>query len=291
MRATAALVVVAALTGSACAQPTDPADSADAPPTPDPRSAVYRDDLVIDVYEPPDGTPPLDVVVVAIHGCCGDRRDLAPIAEALAGTGATVVNADVRALGAGGGWPGTYLDAVCAIAWADGVARERSDTTKLAVLGWSDGALVAASVALGWPTFADTAAADGCGAPIPAEGPEIAIGVSGHYGWIGEVPDHLRTDRAAEWFGGPPDSGAIGWSDGNPGWWVARNDVVRTTQFVLLGTIDDRNTEWFADRLVEHAVPVELTLFERANHDALILSHGDMGKRALQTIDQVLSRP
>lgn len=290
MRVRVALLAAISLMCSACGPPSQIGDTPETAPIADPQPTAYRNELIADVYEPPEGAASLDVVVVALHGCCGDRRDLAPIAEAIAGTGATVVNADVRALPAGGGWPATYLDAVCAIAWASGIALEGSPDTKLAVLGWSDGALVAASVVLGWPIFA-AAVDDGCDAPIPPDGPDIAIGVSGHYGWTGEVPDHLRTDRAAEWFGGPPDSGSIGWSQGNPGWWVTQHDVVRTTHFVLLGTIDDRNTEWFADRLVEYAVPVELTLFERASHDALILPHGDMGERALQVIEQVLSRP
>mgnify|MGYP001822473928 CR=1 FL=1 len=256
----------------------------------EPLQVTYRDGLEVDVYHPEEDMMLRDVVVVMVHGCCGDRRDLRPLAEAIAGRGATVVNADVRALGDGGGWPQTYLDVSCLIGWADIEIRQELDDARLVVVAWSDGALVASTVALGWQTFADAAVGDGCPGPLPSTGADVIVGISGHYGWTGAVPDHLDTDRAAEWFGGTAESGAIGWTHGNPGWWVVNDEVVRTTNFVLLGTIDDRNTEWFGDRLVEHAIPVELTLLERGSHDALILPHGNMGTRALGLIEEVLAR-
>ena len=90
------------------------------PPPPEEQTysmtAAYRADLLLDHYAPRDAGV-ASAVVVLVHGCCGDRRDLAGLARALAVRGATVVNADVHALADGGGWPATYVDVVSAYAW------------------------------------------------------------------------------------------------------------------------------------------------------------------------------
>ncbi len=283
-------VIVLSLVVPSCGRANEAGEPDGALPSDVVEHATYGAGRALDVYRPADEAALADTVVAVVHGCCGDRRDLASLAEAIADRGAMVVNADVSALGDGGGWPTTYLDVVCVIAWADAHGPDRADRDRLVVLGWSDGALAAAAVALGWSTFADAATAR-CDAPIPPTGPDLVIGVSGHYGWTGPVPEHLETERAAEWFGAPSSADSVGWTQGNPGWWIFQDNVVRTTDFVLLGTTDDRNTEWFADRLVEHAIPVELTLFEDAGHDALIVPHGNVGGRALEVIEEVLARP
>ena len=289
LRCACLAVVALSLVGPSCGRADETSEPDGALQTDLVEHATYGTGHAVDVYGSAHEAALADTVVLLVHGCCGDRRDLASLAEAIADRGAVVLNADVSALGEGGGWPTTYLDVVCVIAWADAHGPERADRDRLVVLGWSDGALAAAAVALGWSTFAD-AAADRCDAPIPPTGPDLVIGVSGHYGWTGPVPEYLETERAAEWFGAPPSADSVGWERGNPGWWILQDDVVRTTDFVLLGTTDDRNSEWFADRLVEHAIPVELTLFEDAGHDALILPHGLVGARGLEVIEEVLAR-
>lgn len=154
------------------------------------------------------------------------------------------------------------------------------------VLAWGDGALVGSTVALGWSTIIENA--DDCGAVAATSGPSILIGVSGHYGWFGEVPEHLETDAAERWFGGSPDERPDAWTLGNPGWWSMQENVSRDTSFVLIGTLDDRDTERFASSLRANLVPLEVTLFEAGGHGDLIQPRGPLGSRALAVIIQVL---
>src|SRR4051812_34785055 len=69
---------------------------------PPPAAERYRAAQELDRYRPV-GTS--DSVAVLVHGCCGDRRDLADLARALARRGVLVLNLDVHAFRRGAAGP------------------------------------------------------------------------------------------------------------------------------------------------------------------------------------------
>src|SRR6476620_6842225 len=71
----------------------------------------YAPGTLLDRYAPP-AIPAAAPVVVLLHGCCGDRRDLAGLARALARRGNVVLNTDIHNNRDGGGWPKSYEDAI-----------------------------------------------------------------------------------------------------------------------------------------------------------------------------------
>jgi dienelactone hydrolase len=68
---------------------------------PAPTPVEYRPDAVLDEYRPAAPARGASAVLL-VHGCCGDRRDLAAMARAIARRGVHVLNADVRAFHRGG---------------------------------------------------------------------------------------------------------------------------------------------------------------------------------------------
>ena len=85
-------------------------------------------------------------VVVLIHGGCwkaqyASLRDLAAMADALKDAGIASWNIEYRRLGeAGGGWPGTYLDASMAVDHLRSLEQTyRLDLSRVVVLGHSAG--------------------------------------------------------------------------------------------------------------------------------------------------------
>lgn len=219
---------------------------------------------------------PGGTVVLALHGCCGDRRDLAPLGRALAGTGATVAVPDVRPFRGGGGWPATYIDAMCAYSWTRRVADEAG--ASVAVIGWGDGALVAATIALGWPELAPTAT--GCLTEPPAAGPELVLGLSGHYGWIGEPP--LVTAALIDWFGAGPEQDPTAWRWGNPGWWLDHTSV--RPSFMLIGGTDDVASDEFAAALTNRGFDAVHTRIEDTDGLNIIQPRAGPGSSAFDAI-------
>jgi hypothetical protein len=248
---------------------------------------IYRPGLVLDRYETKPRLTATTPAVLLVHGCCGDRRDLAPLARSLARRGAKVFNADVQAVGHGGGWPSTYVDVVCAVA---AIAAEGVPATELTLVGWDDGALVASVVLLGWSTVA-TFASD-CDWPIPAEGPKKFVGLSGHYGWEGDVPSHLLTGETIEWFGGDPRTDPVAWNLGNPSWWGLQLPVGgRIPRVLLLGTDSDQSSRDFAALLANEGVSAEAHLLGPGTHSDLILPRGVLGFEAVDLIAKWMNLP
>lgn len=242
-----------------------------------PTSAVfeYGNGLEVEVHGP---TPPESgsVVVLAVHGCCGDRRDLASLSRALADADVTVANSDVRPFRGGGGWPATYVDAICAYSWTRSLADEAGAT--VAVIGWGDGALVAATITLGWSELAPMAT--GCLTQPPAAGPDLMLGLSGHYGWIGEPP--IVTVALNDWFGATPEEDPTAWQQGNPGWWLDHTSASPT--FVLIGGTDDAETTDFAGALVGRGFDATAVALENADDLNVIQPRAGPGAEALDTI-------
>ena len=229
---------------------------------------------MLDLYEPSD-TGAAPVVVVAVHGCCGDRRDLAGLSRALVERGAIVANADVHPLAHGGGWPETYFDVVCAYAWAARYAEGLGNETHVAIIGWGDGALVIAAIALGWDSFASMP--HDCVEALPTAGPAHVVAVGGHFGWLGEPSPSIVTAATVDWFGGDPVDQPIAWTHGNPGWWLAGNDVRRTVSFALVGGENDDLTAEFAANLESRSIRADTMLIDGAHHADLVQPRGPSG--------------
>jgi hypothetical protein len=221
-------------------------------------------------------------VVLMVHGCCGDRRDMATFGRALAAHGALVANADVHAFRDGGGWPQTYLDAVCAYAWTRRLADDSG--ARIAVLGWDDGALVLATVALGWEQLARDAV--DCAVPPPSAGPELVIGVAGHYGWVGDPP--IVTEGLIEWFGGSPEAEPAAWSQGNPGWWLAQEEPTARPRFVLVGGADDEATSAFGSELTRRGFDADVEVFDDVDHLNAIQPRVGPGVQVLDALVDLL---
>lgn len=249
------------------------------PPTP----VVYQAGLELDRYDPPVTREPAPAVIVLVHGCCGDRRDLAAVGRSLARRGAVVGNADVHAIADSGGWPATYDDVVCAVAWADATALDLGGGAEVVVLGWGDGALVASAVALGWTTFSERP--NRCAAPVPSTGPTTVVGVSGHYGWRDAPPAAIVDDATRRWFRTSPDEDPEAWRHGSAAWWAARADPARPhASFLLLDTAGRPATLEFEDALRSGPVDVETVILPPGLHGELIETRAPLGRQALDVI-------
>jgi hypothetical protein len=230
----AALLSLCSLMAAGCTgDAADPAVGAGEP-------VAYADGVTFEVRVPDQvvGAP----VVVLLHGCCGDTADMADLAYELAGRGVLVFNATWTTLERGGGWPRSYADVHCAIGvartWARSVGAEAE---RLTTVAWSDGALLAAVVALAPPSTAP-----GCRAAGARPDAVVALG-----GYFGGGPDGPRappgTDgaRLESWFGGPVEEVPSAWRAGNPRALIADGRVAATevTFDLVVGRDDALATE------------------------------------------------
>jgi acetyl esterase/lipase len=206
------------------------------------RDVTYLQDWSLDVHAPPDGAG--HPVAVLLHGCCGDRADLTMLSVALAEAGVVVVNADWGGLAAG-----THEDAVvrasCAVAAARSLALAHGgEPDRLALVGWSDGFLLAALVVLRRAGCAGTRTG-----PCPT-----LVGVAGYYGWPLGAPPAVDA-RARAWLGAPGHGPAA-----NPYAWLGSAAGVRA--HLLVGEDDPLRpeAEQFAAALAEHGGAVRLAV-------------------------------
>jgi acetyl esterase/lipase len=186
---------------------------------------VYSEGVSLDRVAPRDGPATGAPVVVTLHGCCGDRHDLTPLAVALAEEGVVVLNVSWRNANEGGGWPVSYQQAACALRFARGLAREEAAAAgggpgrvapgRVVVLGWSDGAMVAAVAALAGERLDP---GTGCRAQAEQAGADELVAVAGFLGWPagGGVPAEQVNERTMRFFGGGPEEAPAAWAGGNP---------------------------------------------------------------------------
>lgn len=259
------------------------------PVAPSVRAVAYVDDVVLDEYRPPHVTRDAPVVVL-VHGCCGDRHDMSGLARWLTRRGAVVLNADIEAVRAGGGWPEAYQDVVCAVSAARRVAGDLDGRPEVAVVAWSDGAFVAAAAALGWRAIA--ARTTSCAAPVAADGPDVVVGLGGYYGWSGPgVPEQVVTDATVRWFGTTPDEDMTPWTLGNPAWWTTRPQPDAPRFHLVAGPDDVDDAVAFREHLVGAGVdapPVEVT---HAPHLALVQPRDENGVVAASAVCTALGLP
>jgi hypothetical protein len=249
----------------------------------------YASGLGLDRQQSP-GAAADSPVVVLVHGCCGDRRDLGALARALARRGAVVLNADVHRLGAGGGWPASYLDVVCALAEARVVADEGDGRRPVVLVGWADGALLGAAVTLGGRQMAQRAT--GCVRSAVDVAPDLFVGIGGHYGWPGgEPPAELVNPRTVEWFGGTPAADPVAWEQGNPQWWLGQPGRQHPPPIALIGGVGDEATRDFAGALRAHRLEVSQHAVRNEGNLALSQPRGVSGAGVLSHLCRILGLP
>lgn len=250
----------------------------------------YGDGLALERHRPvalADDAP----VVVLVHGCCGDRRDTAGLARALARRGALVLNPDVGALAESGGWPASYEAVACAVLTADAVAgRLAGGPHPVALVGWSEGAMVGAAVTLGWPEIAPPPGACPGRVGAAGDGPDLLVGLGGYYGWDGPgVPPEVVTDGTVAWFGAAPEADPDAWHEGNPQWWVDRAHDIPPVR--LIARPGDAHAAGFRSALLARGADVTVTTIDGVSHVGLIQPRDVAGAEALAAVSDVLGLP
>ena len=252
-------------------------------------AVAYADDVVLDEYRPPHVIRDAPVVVL-VHGCCGDRHDMSGLARWLTRRGSVVLNADIEAVRAGGGWPAAYQDVVCAVSVARRVAGDLAGQPPVAVVAWSDGAFVAAAAALGWRAIAATTTS--CAEPVAAEGPDVVVGLGGYYGWSGPgVPEQVVTEATVRWFGTTPEQDMTPWSFGNPGWWTTRPQSGAPRFQLVAGPDDADDAIAFREHLVRAGIDAPPVVVTGAAHLALVQPRDENGVVAASAVCAALGLP
>jgi acetyl esterase/lipase len=198
------------------------------------QDVTYARGQTLDVYKSHATTHmKTSPVVVQLHGCCGDRTNLSQLAEALTAAGATVFNVDWPGIDADSRYPHAYEAVACAVRFARArAAGYGADPERLALLGWSDGALAAAVVALHGDTYSSQACVVRDGSAVP----DLLVGVAGFYGWQLPVPDEYATERAVRFMGGTPQQAQQAWHDATPYSWIHEEPAV---PMLLLASVED----------------------------------------------------
>jgi acetyl esterase/lipase len=211
-------------------------------------------------------------VVVLIHGGClkseyATLKDLAPMADALKAAGFATWNVEYRRLGnAGGGWPGTYLDAGAAVDKLRSLAAEYPlDISRVVVVGHSAGGHLAMWVAARPRLPKDSPLS--VDAPLPVKG---VVNLGGY----GDLAAFRQVEKAA--CGGTAVAEAV--LGGDPSDVPDRYAQVSASAMLPLGTSqvliwgeDDTNTPlWLAQQYVQAARaagdPVQLLILPKLGH-------------------------
>jgi len=251
------------------------------------RGIRYTEAADLDVFRPAAGRglP----VVVTLHGCCGSRSNLAPLAARLAENGTVVYNASWRGTdSAGGGYPGAYEDAACAVRFARATAGAYGgDPRRVALVGWSDGALVGAVTAAAGDDFAGGCRAGGDAGTAEAV-PDSFVALAGFFGWTpardGTVGAPWVNDRTTHFFGGSPADVPMHWSVGNPYTHLERRRLLPIR--LVVGQDDPLlvDSQCFARAARAAGHPVGLVVAPGAGHQTVIAPRYTEGKLAVREI-------
>ncbi len=226
--------------------------------------------LLLDSFAPPAGKG-LPVVVMIPGGPVplGARGYLWGLARLLAWKGAVVFTADYRSGPQwGGGYPQTFADVACAIAYArDNAAKLGGDPSRVFLAAHSFGGFPGSVVALSRHDFgADEPA---CGAASASGRPDAFVGIAAVYGF-----DHVGADFLAQLLGGPRDA--------VPANWVATDVAALATakghpspKVLLLAGSQDAvapitTADEFAANLRAGGISVAVTSVEGATHDSIL---------------------
>lgn len=221
------------------------------------------------------------VVVVLVHGCCGDRSDLAKLAEALAAAGAVVMNVGWPGINAEARYPGAYEAVGCAARFARARAASfGADPERVVLVGWSDGALVATTVAGTGDDLDDRQ----CTVRDVSARPRAVVGLNGFYGWRPPVPPAYVTARAVRFFGGTPRERPQVWLAATP--WTALREAPTGGTWVLVGRTDPLlpDARRYATALRAVGRPVHLVEMAPDGDQSLISPRSPEGRLVVSTV-------
>ena len=202
-----------------------------------------------------------------------------------------MLNPDVGALAESGGWPVSYEAVACAVLTADAVAgRLAGGPHPVALVGWSEGAMVGAAVTLGWPEIAPAPGActepGGRGrrrsGPPDWPGRLLRLGRARRPARGRDRPDH-RLVR------GSPEADPDAWDKGNPRWWVDRARDLPPVR--LITRPGDAETAGFESDLLARGADVTVTIIDGVSHLGLIQPRDVAGAEALAAVSDVLDLP
>jgi acetyl esterase/lipase len=214
-------------------------------------------------------------IVVMLHGCCGDRADLVKLAEATAAEGVAVINPSWGGFATSGSFPASYEDVACAVRFARGQGeRFGADPQRVALVGWADGALAGAVVALAGDDFS----AERCTQREHSALPDAFVGVNGFYGWTIPVDPAYVTDRAARFFGGTPDQQPRAWKEATPYAWLGRRPTMPSV--LLVGATDPLRADAarYDDALRRVGQPSRLLVLPDAGDQSLTSARTEEGQ-------------
>lgn len=226
-------------------------------------------------------------VAVLVHGCCGGREDLFQLAHELAGTGVVVFNAGWEGVTSTGAYQRAYAQVGCAVGFARAEAhRFGGDPGRVALVGWSDGAMPAARVAL-----APLVDATGCPTGGDPAQPDALVGISGYYGWPPDTDPFaagLVNERTVAFFGGTPDAAPASWRDGNP--YASVGAGPKLPVLLLAGEEHALlpDATGFHDALIAAGNPARLAVVADAGRQELILPRSQMGRVVVAEIVALL---
>jgi len=243
------------------------------------RDLWYHPSAQLDVYGMED--PGRHPVMVMLHGCCGGREDLFQLAFEFASRGVLVFNAGWTPIPAGGRYPEVYQHAACAVRYARSTAEQfGGDGSFVAVLGFSDGALLGATTMLASNEFEGECPHSESGQP------DLFIGVSGFYGWEpgggGTLGSVNRTSEMDDFFGGSPVEQPRAWEIGNP---YQHLDSASPSSFLLIAGEEDplaADAACFHLALVDAGQTSRLLIVPRAGHLELISPRSPAGRTVVE---------
>jgi acetyl esterase/lipase len=240
----------------------------------------YTDAASLDVHAP--RRPRLAPVVVTLHGCCGDKHDLTALAHGLAEQGAVVFNASWRIGADAAGYPQAYERAACAVRFARARARlYGGDPGRVTLVGWSDGALLAAVIGNAGEEFQGPCRAG------RGRNPEAVVSLGGFLGWPlagGGIDPAYVNEQTIGFFGGPPEETAPAWRAGNPYAHLGRHPDVEFRLVVAAGDELAPDSHRFAEAARRAAHPVSVRVAEGGGHQTIIAPRTPEGALAVREI-------
>lgn len=252
----------------AAAPQTVPAGAPSAP-TPSPMPTAYCD-LQVDSFAPRTGTD-LPVVVMIPGGPIplGNRGYMWALARLVAWKGAVVYTADYRSGPQwGGGYPQTFADVACAIAFARAnAAKLGGDPSRVTLVAHSFGGFPGSVLAL---SRYDFAADEPACLASPASGrPNAFVGVAAIYGF-----DHIGADFLAQMLGGTRAEVPANWAATDITALATAKGHPTPAIALLAGTADEvapiTTADEFAAVLATGGIHATVTQVQGADHDSIL---------------------
>ncbi len=226
--------------------------------------------LQIDSFAPKAGEQ-LPVVVMIPGGPVplGTRAYLWLLARLVAWKGAVVYTADYRSAPQwGGGYPQTFADVACAVAYARAnAAKIGGDPSRITLLAHSFGGFPGSVVSLSQHDFATDEPA--CKAAGASGRPDAFVGVAAIYGF-----DHVGADFLAQMLGGTQQDVPANWAATDITTLATAKGHPKPPVLLLAGTADAvapiATADEFAADLRAGGITATVTSVEGADHNTIL---------------------